>query len=254
MAQNENNPAGGPMSEAAQHPIWARMRRVQRPVRMLKVNPSGRMLYREARPTVVKCWLWAGAVDERGRGVTRENGQMELVRSVAWRVCYGEKPRGVWARERCAHPGCNRPAHLFLFDPDRDDEATFRVRRPELNQDNMPFDLGGPKLTVAQVQEARRRLAAGDKMAAIALDLGVGRTAIGAIFQGRTWAKLPMPDDVTVIPRRPVNNGKVLETEVPVIRDRVAAGEKASVLAVEYDVVPSTITDMVARRTWKRIA
>lgn len=50
------------------------------------------------------------------------------------------------------------------------------------------------------------------------------------------------------------HNSRLKEEQVRCIRERAAAGETHQALADEYGVVRQTVTDVVARRTWRRLS
>ena len=59
------------------------------------------------------CWIWRGAVNERGYGKVAIRG-MRYTHRVAWEVTHGPIPEGLCVLHRCDHPPCCRPDHLFL--------------------------------------------------------------------------------------------------------------------------------------------
>lgn len=64
------------------------------------------------------CWLWHGAVQPFGQGVTTvfENGKhrSRLAHRVAWTVHHGSIPEGMYVLHKCDVPACVNPDHLFL--------------------------------------------------------------------------------------------------------------------------------------------
>lgn len=60
----------------------------------------------------------------------------------------------------------------------------------------------GKKLTTAQVDEIKRRLASGESQSSIAKDFPVGRSMIGEISRGAAWffwqAAADEPDNINI--------------------------------------------------------
>lgn len=60
-----------------------------------------------------RCWVWTGARDGDGYGVIRDrpNPRLTRVHRVAWKLKYGDVPKGKCVLHRCDNPPCVR--HLF---------------------------------------------------------------------------------------------------------------------------------------------
>lgn len=64
-----------------------------------------------------ECWLWIGALDKDGTGVTRQGSRVVRAHRVAWQLEYGPIPAGVSIRRSCGNTRCVSPAHLFQEGP-----------------------------------------------------------------------------------------------------------------------------------------
>lgn len=108
------------------------------------------------------------------------------------------------------------------------------------------------RLTEDQVQEILRRLVAGDKQAAIAADFGVSRSHVSHIRRGRSWTHLGgAPAQERQGSRRA--SAKLTEADIPVIVERIEAGESVSDVARSYGVGKTTIADIWHGRRWKHV-
>lgn len=59
------------------------------------------------------CWLWTGAVDDKGYGQFWA-GRTQKAHRQAWILSIGEIPIGLWVCHSCDTPSCVRPEHLWL--------------------------------------------------------------------------------------------------------------------------------------------
>jgi hypothetical protein len=101
-----------------------------------------------------------------------------LAHRVSWEMHFGAIPHGLLVLHRCDNPPCVRPDHLFLgtiADNSRDMVAKGREARPNA------------RLTVADVQDIRARLARGDVGLAISREYGVENSLISQIRRRKIW-------------------------------------------------------------------
>lgn len=143
-----------------------------------------RLLAKAARPDDDACWFWRGALGGGGRayGVVQIDGKRYYAHRVAYELFVGPIPSGLHVLHRCDVPRCINPTHLFLgtqVDNNADREAKGRTARGE--------QTGHAKLTAVEVDEIRRRRAAGEKGVVLAREFGVRPTTICAIHKGRHW-------------------------------------------------------------------
>ncbi len=76
------------------------------------VSPEIRFWAKVNKNAANGCWLWAGAVDDMGRGAF--NGKTRKAHRAAWEFSHGSIPAGLCVCHRCDVPLCCNPAHLFL--------------------------------------------------------------------------------------------------------------------------------------------
>jgi hypothetical protein len=128
-------------------------------------------------------YLAASAYD--GRKVIRVQASR-----LVWYHLHGAIPEGIQINHRNGDKHDNRPENLELATPSENSAHSYRVLGrarfgPCFGEGNH-----NAKLTADSVREIRARLAAGEAQGTIAADYGIGRTAIGNIWRGRTWRNL----------------------------------------------------------------
>lgn len=98
------------------------------------------------------------------------------------------------------------------------------------------------KLTADDVRIIVERLLQGESTYEIAEDYAVRPDAIYAISSGRTWKYLHLPS----VPKRRVGRQpKLSEEDIDEIKRRVLSGDAQSVVASDYGVDPSTVSQIV---------
>lgn len=122
-----------------------------------------------------KCWPWVGA----GKG----NGYGHTSRGPAHRVAYelfvGEVPNGMDVCHKCDNRSCVNPDHLFL--------GTRAENMADMKAKGRGAGGCRKHLREDQVQEIRRRLAAGIPQAEIARAMEVNRGTVSAIKKGKSY-------------------------------------------------------------------
>lgn len=136
------------------------------------------------------CWLWAhlGMVGHYGRiGVGQYRGGAHRA---SYRLFNGPIPRGLSVLHKCDVPLCVNPAHLRVgtaADNTADMMAKGRGSKRHGERNTQA------KLTVADIEVIRQRIAAGDRQRSIAADFGVTDITICDIKRGRSWTHLVTP-------------------------------------------------------------
>lgn len=205
------------------------------------------------------CWLWQGATS-RGYGKFTVGWKQPRVRAhrFAWEITYGAIPPGQLVLHRCKQtPACVRPDHLYLGDQianmaDRSRDGTgFRA---------IGEDHHHAKLTAEQIPLIWQWWSAGERKEDIAAWCGVSMATISFVVTGRAWAHVPRPEG---LPQRASRHhrapgesnpgSKLTAPEIKAIRTAAAAGASHLALATHYGVSQPTISNIVARRTWRHV-
>lgn len=151
------------------------------------------------------CWLWTAHKNRKGYGGFGVNGRSGEAHRFSWVLHFGPIPDGLCVLHNCPggdNPSCVRPDHLFLgtkADNCRDRHAKGRDAcgdrsGPRIHRDQMPRgeQINTAKLTAVQVQEIRRRYAAGGiNMTELAALYGVDKTNVRHIVRRLTWRHVP---------------------------------------------------------------
>lgn len=126
------------------------------------------------------CWLWIGRYGPRGYGQMRPGrGEREYrAHRLSWEIYRGPIPVGLHVLHKCDVPECVNPEHLFLgTDQDNADDCASKRRHRRCG------------LSMAQVDEIRRRRESGETLMSLAAAYGVAHTTIRGILVGKTrWA------------------------------------------------------------------
>ena len=148
-----------------------------------------------ARHTLVTdgCWEWQGYIRPSGYGDVGVPGESrtEGAHRASWLIHEGPIPDGMFVCHHCDNPRCVRPDHLFLgTSQDNMDDMWAKGRGSRLYGSRSP----GAKLTLAEVEEIRRRHVAGIHPARrtggssteLAREFGITRQYVGQLVSG-SW-------------------------------------------------------------------
>lgn len=117
------------------------------------------------------CWIWTGALSNKGFGTTRWRGKDWKAHRRSWIEARRELVAGLELDHLCGERSCVNPDHLEQI---HHAENTRRGR--------------SAKLTPAQVGEIRERYAAGGiTQTQLAVEFGVRQTSISNIVREVTW-------------------------------------------------------------------
>lgn len=131
------------------------------------------------------CWLWTAAKKQKNYGMIGVlPSRNRLAHRVSWELHNGPIPQGMKVLHKCDNPPCVRPEHLFL--------GTHQDNMRDMVSKHRGSTCGGNrrKLSESQVQEIRKRRAAGEREIDLAAAYNVKRWTIGNIISRRSWAKL----------------------------------------------------------------
>lgn len=138
------------------------------------------------------CHKWWGSTSETGYGLVRIDGRPKRAHRVAYEIANGPIPEGLLVRHLCDNRLCCNPLHLAvgtIADNNRD----------RLREDGSYFHGDrhwASKLTEDDVFHARQLRHEGMPYQDIAQRLGVSYATIHSALTGRTWAHLPLDDNL----------------------------------------------------------
>jgi hypothetical protein len=145
-----------------------------------------------------ECWEWMGNRSAAGYGRLWWKGKMRQAHVVSWWLANGRRPR-LNVLHDCDNRACVRPEHLSTGTQRRNMREAAergRVHRPvgETNGTHTRPDCfprgeerSWSKLTDEKVREARRRVAAGERVYPMAREYGVSGPTLYDAVKGKTW-------------------------------------------------------------------
>jgi hypothetical protein len=137
-----------------------------------------------------RCWLWVGAVNNRGYGTIQMGsrvggyrGPMQAHR-LSWEIAFGYIPDGLVVRHAvCGNPRCVRPDHLRLGTQAQNCADTVRMGRSLKGEKNHQH-----RLTTRDVIDILDRLRDGEAPASVATSKNVTTSTVYQISDGRAWS------------------------------------------------------------------
>jgi hypothetical protein len=131
------------------------------------------------------CWTWTASTSYGyGKlGIGGKRGGWKQAHIVSWELHNGPVPKGLFVCHSCDNPPCVNPQHLFVgtaLDNNMDKAQKGRASRGEQRWN--------ARLTPRGVQKIRSLHRRGIDKTAIAQSMGLGRTTVHAVLEGRTWA------------------------------------------------------------------
>jgi hypothetical protein len=122
------------------------------------------------------CWLWAGALDDKGYGRLTVKRKTKRAHRLAWQSIHGPIPRGMNVLHKCDNPACvNAHSHLFLG-TQAENMADMRAKGRSGHC--------GRRLSLEKAAEVRARHAAeGMPYSSLAEEYGVNLSTIGRIIR-----------------------------------------------------------------------
>ena len=116
-----------------------------------------------------ECWLWQGAVNDRGHGYLRIGSKQYYAHRLVWEITRGQKLQaGSWVDHTCKNNACCNPKHL---------------------QVKMFRGSGHPrsKLTAGAVIKIYNLYMSGQSRSQIGDQFGISKSTVGRIANGQTW-------------------------------------------------------------------
>ena len=140
-----------------------------------------------------ECWLWTGRTYKHGYGRFSVHGIDEGAHRIALMIATGKEIKGL-ACHKCNVPLCCSPKHLY--------DGTYKSNMEDMIEKNggkwpdtnrqIGERNGSALLKEWEVIEIiKRRKEPGANEKAIAMEMGVHRTTIRDIWNGRRWKHLP---------------------------------------------------------------
>jgi hypothetical protein len=135
-----------------------------------------------ARCEVVgECWVWRGAVNNRGYAQVRRQAELYLVSRLVYTACHGPLGPGQCACHHCDNPPCIRPTHLFA--------GTARDNAHDMRRKGR-FVPTPRRLSTAQARAIRAR-GGSTTREALAAEYGVSRRTIYNVIHHPRYAEEP---------------------------------------------------------------
>lgn len=205
-----------------------------------------------------RCWMWIGATNKSGYGVTSVDWKQMFAHRLAWIYTNGSIPDGLCVCHHCDEPSCCRPDHFFLgTNKDNSDNMTDKKRQSYGEKHSVAVMPNRPrgdkhycaKLTDEQVIEMRKLYSETKiPIRELASKFGIGYRSASKIVAGHTWAHLPVPEHVRN------RAAKLSEDTVREIRRLRTTGTTVKEIAHQFTLSIFTVNDIVYRRTWKNLA
>jgi hypothetical protein len=202
-----------------------------------------------------ECWIWTGAINERGYGRAYWSSTMRShgCHRIAWMLKRGPIPHGMLVLHSCDNPPCCNPDHLRLGTAG--DNAKDRVDRG-----HQPKGASVPisKLTDEDVKMMREMYATKPNTTIIELANTCGvsyHTAYCAII-GETWRHVGTNDSAYI--RRPyvgqrVHTAKMTEHQVRSLRLLHKMGWSSGELGILYGLSEHQAWMIGTGRSWRHL-
>lgn len=128
-------------------------------------------------------WQWAtNGSDGDGYGKVQHEGKLWSVHTLAWTLCNGPVPKGMFVCHRCDNKLCGNVDHLFLDTPAGNSQDMVHKGRSARGERNSQA-----KLTESEVRAIR---ANSRTQRAIAADYGISDALVSNIKSRKTWGWL----------------------------------------------------------------
>jgi hypothetical protein len=144
--------------------------------------------------TIIKkngCWEWQDKLHPNGYAYATmyETNKKEHVHRISYRVFKGEIPEGLYVCHHCDNKKCLAPDHLFLGSAkDNMQDALKKGRLEHIKLMHAKGEKNGSsKLKEYEVQEIKKLILEGVKIAIISRKFNVSWSVIDSIKRNKTW-------------------------------------------------------------------
>lgn len=134
------------------------------------------------------CWHWIGWKNDKGYGAAIYGGRRQYAHRVSFQLYRGEIPDKLCVLHRCDNPACVNPKHLWLGTKKDNNQDRAAKGRSNLTDKARGEQNGLAKLTQEQVNEIRRRYAAGGiTVRQLAKEYPVSKSEVHNIIRQEVW-------------------------------------------------------------------
>lgn len=189
-----------------------------------------------------QCILWPFGVrcKASGYGTLNYEGKIWRVTRLVCVLKHGHPPTPQHqAAHGCGVPACFNPRHLRWATP-TENSADKKIHGTSKEGEKAP----GAVLTDALVLDLRKRFASGERLNALAAELGVGHECLRAACRGISWTHLPMPET------RPIRRSSLTNDDVYAIR---ADARGQTEIAKHYGTSQATVWRIKTRQAWSHL-
>ena len=148
-----------------------------------KVRPLELRFWEKVKKTN-DCWIWIGAIDDRGYGSIGVNGRTRRAHRLSYEMLNGAIPKGLFVCHKCDNKKCVNPNHLFLGTAK---DNTMDMIKKGRAKHAIGENAGRSKLTKEQVTQIRKRYKKGESTRKLASHYPVSHTQIWEIVTYRHW-------------------------------------------------------------------
>lgn len=210
------------------------------------------------KPDIGPCWLWTGAKDNKGYGVTTFEWKYMTAHRAAYMFHHGNLEGAEFVCHHCDNPPCVNPEHLFLG-TNRDNTADkVSKQRQSRGEKHSKAILPGRKrgeahyshkLTEQNVLEIRKLWAESKiPLEQLAVRFGVSYGTLERAARGTSWKHLPK-----AIPQEGARHAKLTKESVLEMRSLRESGLTVIEIAHRFGISRFTCNDVVYRRSWKSV-
>lgn len=134
------------------------------------------------------CWEYSGCKNEHGYGVLTYRNVPRTTHRIAYDLCIGDIPDGMFVLHTCDNRACCNPEHLFLG-TQKDNMDDMRLKGREAKP--IGSNNGRAKLKDEDIPLIREKLALGINCSDLATEYSVGWSTINRVKQGTHWRHIP---------------------------------------------------------------